>query len=250
MKRTPFRPQLGISLVELLVGVAIGLLVILAAIGTLVISRAASGTVSDATQLQHQGSYALRVIGLQLRQAGAIDADYDEASQLFAFSADYEGLATTGAAVDGAEGANGGPDTLVVSTSVAGMLQQRDCLGAEVDETAPAVEAEFSVVDGSLRCQAANTAQPIVRNVADFQVRYRTVTSQGARMLDRNQVQAAALWKSVVGVEVCLDLVGEEPVPDAGITYVNCAGEAAARGARQHMVFRNLFHLRAQGASA
>lgn len=240
--------QRGISLLELLVGIAVGLLVIAAALGTLIMSRAASATVSDAAQLQQQASYALRVIGLQLRRAGALDPSYDQDRQLFAFENDYTGLSGNQAAVSGSEGASGATDTLVVSTARADMLTQRDCLG-EGGESGTSIESTFDVAGGNLRCRGSGSTQPLLANVSDFQVRYRTLTADGSRMLDATAVNSANLWRSVTGVEVCLALQGSESTPDAGAQYRNCAGESVARGSRLQMVFRNFFHLRAQGAS-
>ena len=60
--------QRGMSLIELMVGLAIGLLTISVALGALMVSRGVSGTVTDASQLQQQASYAFRVMGQQIRQ--------------------------------------------------------------------------------------------------------------------------------------------------------------------------------------
>ncbi|MDR0258920.1 MAG: prepilin-type N-terminal cleavage/methylation domain-containing protein, partial [Comamonas sp.] len=70
-----YKPRLrqqGFSLVELMVGMAVGLLVMAAASVALLASRNLSVTVSDASHLQQQASYVLRIIGLQLRQAGGL----------------------------------------------------------------------------------------------------------------------------------------------------------------------------------
>ncbi|MBS0291029.1 MAG: prepilin-type N-terminal cleavage/methylation domain-containing protein, partial [Proteobacteria bacterium] len=64
--------QRGVSLIELMVGVAIGLLVVAVAMGALMVSRGISGTVSDASSIQQQAAYAMRVVGLQMRQAGSL----------------------------------------------------------------------------------------------------------------------------------------------------------------------------------
>lgn len=64
--------QKGFTLLELMVGVAIGLLVVAVATAALMVSRGVSGTVSDASGIQQQAAYAMRVIGLQLRQAGSL----------------------------------------------------------------------------------------------------------------------------------------------------------------------------------
>lgn len=59
--------QRGMTLIELMVGLAIGLLTISVALGALMVSRGVSGTVTDASQLQQQASYAFRVMGQQIR---------------------------------------------------------------------------------------------------------------------------------------------------------------------------------------
>ena len=61
---TPLKSQQrGVTLIELLVGIAIGLMVVAVALGALMASRSISGTVSEATSLQQQAAYAFRVIG-------------------------------------------------------------------------------------------------------------------------------------------------------------------------------------------
>ncbi|MBS0494784.1 MAG: PilW family protein [Proteobacteria bacterium] len=64
--------QRGVTLLELMVGVAIGLLVVAVAMGALMVSRSVSGTVSDASSIQQQAAYAMRLFGQQLRQAGSL----------------------------------------------------------------------------------------------------------------------------------------------------------------------------------
>ena len=64
--------QRGVTLIELMVGIAIGLLVVAVAMGALMVSRGVTGTVSDASGIQQQGAYAMRLFGQQLRQAGSL----------------------------------------------------------------------------------------------------------------------------------------------------------------------------------
>ena len=66
------RSQRGVTLIELMIGIAIGLLTIAVAMGSLMVSRGVSGTVSDASSIQQQGAFAMRTIGLQLRQTGSL----------------------------------------------------------------------------------------------------------------------------------------------------------------------------------
>ena len=67
--------QRGLSLIELMVGIAIGLLVVAVAMGALMASRGISGTVSEATSMQQQAAYAFRVIGQQHRNGEGADGE-------------------------------------------------------------------------------------------------------------------------------------------------------------------------------
>lgn len=73
------RGQRGMSLVELLVGISVGLLIVAAAMAALMASRGISGTVSDASDIQQQAAYAMRLIGGELRQAGALELNLNSA---------------------------------------------------------------------------------------------------------------------------------------------------------------------------
>jgi len=64
--------QRGVTLIELMVGITLGLLVVAVAVAALLISRGVSGTVSDASGIQQQSAYALRLIGGQLRETASM----------------------------------------------------------------------------------------------------------------------------------------------------------------------------------
>ena len=71
-KHAATRMQRGVTLIELMVGVAIGLLVVAVAMSALMVSRGVSGTVSDESGLQQQAAYAMRLMAKQMRQAGSL----------------------------------------------------------------------------------------------------------------------------------------------------------------------------------
>jgi len=63
-------------------------------------------------------------------------------------------------------------------------------------------------------------------------------------------VTAANLWGMVRSVEICLDLKGAEATGDQPAkSYLNCNGEQVPHNGVLHMLFRNVFDLRTQGAS-
>ena len=203
--------QRGVSLIELMVGLAIGLLVITVAMSALMVSRGISGSVSDSSSIQQQGAYVLRVIGQQLRQNGSLFLNPDPTGGA---STDVLSAVAFEVRADARSGGNsfeqhntlvGGADTVTTgfrryrdnvfladnaanadntrtppTLSVTGTdFQARNCVGgpgnAKTDER---VESIFTFANGNLLCGGNGTAaQPIAQNVAQFQVTYLTQTT-------------------------------------------------------------------------
>ena len=245
--------QQGLSLIELLAGMAIGLLVIATAFGALLLARSAAASVSELGQLQQQGSYALHVIGQQLRQAGSLEPVRDETTGLHAFAPDAAGIGDAVAVISGTEGADGASDSVSVAATRARwpaasgsprIWAQYDCIGANV-ETENLISATFSLdAKGQLMCRSAKGLQPVIGNVADFQLGYRVDTGSGIQVMDAGAVQRAKLWAAVTAIEVCLDLRGSEISAGAFKDYRGCDDADKPRAGRTHLVFRNLFRLR------
>ena len=302
MKHAHHKPaarQRGVTLIELLVGITIGLLTIAVALGALMVSRGISGTVSDASEIQQQAAYAFRVMGQQLRQAGSLRLslaaqkpanaiDIDMADPV-AFETDYvdpDGGSTFTLSTDtlnGIDSPSAGEYKLTVgyrnykerlytSTDPEGESLMRNCLGE--GGTKALVQSRFvlNTATNELRCVGTNPLQPqpIVRNVANFQVRYLLQTAAGTGSPQIQYVNATSVggatdprWSQVFGVEVCLVLYGNEaidmPAPanaaDTQGTYMDCDAATridmtalpAPRTRRMHMVFRNIYQLRSQG---
>lgn len=268
------------SLVELMVGITIGLLVVAVAMSALIVSRGVSGTVSDASSIQQQAAYAMRVIGLQLRQAGSLYLNPDPTNA----AAGYEYMATvafeskapaSGASSNGFDpttdtlGSANGALTVgyrrykdPVFTDAAAQSLARNCLGGPANgSNDQRVESIFQLTGSELQCGGNGAAaQSIVQNIANFQVRYLmqdvTTTPGDPQIKSVNAAAVGADWSKVQGVEVCLVLYGIEPIDmPAGSSYTDCDGTTAvdmttltgARVRRMHMVFRNVYQLRSQG---
>lgn len=284
--QNPLR-QRGVTLIELMVGLAIGLLVIAVAMGALMVSRGISGTVSDVSGVQQQGAYILRVIGQQLRQTGSLylnpdpigDASTDVLSAVvFEVAADAHG---GGNAFNQQSTLVGGVDTLTTgfrryqdnvfvadnaTASVIGTdFLARNCVGAPGnDKTDELLESTFTLVDGNLRCGGNGAvAQPIAQNVAQFQVTYLVQTVAGGTGTTVQYTKGGDMptamddptWRRVQGVQVCLVLYGNEPIDlPSGSSYTDCEGKTVdlttltgVRKNRMHLLFRNTFQLRSQG---
>ena len=67
--------QAGLTLIELMIGLAVGLLVVAVATVSLLGSRSVTGAVSDISGIQQQAAYVMRTFGTQLRQAGSLYLD-------------------------------------------------------------------------------------------------------------------------------------------------------------------------------
>lgn len=278
--------QRGVTLIELMVGIAIGLLVIAVAMGALMVSRGVSGTVSDASGLQQQGAYILRTIGQQLRQSGSLYLNPNPAS---AASAD---VLTAVAFEIQATGQGGGnsfsqQDTIkgtassvttgfrryqdnvfiadnATTTTVGTDYLARNCVGAPANnKTDERVESIFSFADNMLSCGGNGAAaQPIAQNVAEFLVNYIVQTNDGSgtkvqfkKGSDMPTDVTDPIWRTVQGVQVCIVLYGNEVVDmPANSSYTDCSGNNVdmttltnTRKNRAHLLFRNTFQLRSQG---
>ncbi len=268
-----------------MVGVAIGLLVVAVAMGALMVSRGVSGTVSDASMIQQQAAYAMRVIGSQLRQAGAlrVNLNYDAAVVAEPYQAKVA-IETDAPATGGnAFSPSTSPSIQGTATSMTvgyrrykeplhakakEESQSRNCVGGPADHTGSHKDDQlleslfnFDVSKSELDCGGNGTAgQPIVNNVANFQVRYllqdNSVGGDSKISIVAAPSAGSADWAKVQGVEVCLVLYGNEPIDlPSGSTYIDCDGTTAVnlntltgeRARRMHMVFRNVFQLRSQG---
>lgn len=253
--KTITHQQNGTTLVELLVGLSIGLLVIGVATGALLASRGISGTVSDATSIQQQAAYAMRVIGMQVRQSGSLYLDitntpepdtevflvkrkeklveFDESGTTFRFSADE-------------------------------MDRSRDCLGGPAGAAAnTSISSKFFLENNELKCIGTGGAgkQPIANNVADFKIRYLIQKNNTSGNTSIEYKDSPENNDKIQAVEICMVLYGSEVInmPENS-NYSGCDLDANGnpakisiptltgdRANRLHLVFRNVFQLRSQG---
>ena len=252
--------QVGLTLIELMIGLAVGLLVVAVATVSLLGSRSVTGAVSYISGIQQQAAYVMRTFGTQLRQAGSLYLD-------LGLDADGDGEITSATAfqlrgsTDTAIAENNGSVTIRFTGyeeptfANAGPIS-RNCLGAPGSipaGTTTSIESIFTLNGTDLRCND----QPIAQNVAAFQVRYllQGTDQDDPTMLYTNSAGVAD-WNRVQGVEVCLVLFGTERIDlPEGASYTGCDGStavnittlAAPRTNRMHYVFRNVFQLRSQG---
>ncbi len=278
--------QRGVTLIELMVGIAIGLLVVAVAMAALMVSRGISGTVSDASSIQQQAAYAMRVISMQLRQAGSLYLNPNPtgaaaANALMAPVA-FETKATAASGIsfdpasDTLSAASGAltvgyrryADPVYIASTPMSLV--RNCVGGPADSSVDQnIQSIFQLNGNKLQCNGnGGGAQDIVQRAANFQVRYLLQDNSvpGDSKIQYVANVATADWSKVQGVEICLVLYGTETVdvPDdvnPSVTpsrkyseYVDCDGSnvnintlAGDRARRLHIAFRSVFQLRSQG---
>lgn len=242
--------QQGVTLIELLVGIAIGLLVVAVATGALMVSRGISGTVSDASGIQQQAAYAMRVLGQHMRMAGSLYlnptpvAGAVATDPLTAVAFETEAAATDSTHVNFSQDKSitGDDTTKTIATTYSRYKEAvfskptpqslvRNCLGGPDDDgprTDAAFESTFRLNGSQLECGGNDAAaQAIIQNVAQFQVTYymQSLGPKGSVITPVSATVAKTNWRAVQGVEVCLVLYGTEPIDlPANSNYTDCDG--------------------------
>lgn len=273
--------QRGMTLIELMVGIAIGLLVIAVATVAMMASRGITSTVTDATSLQRQAAYAFRLMGQQIKQAGSLELSLNPS--IAGVDASDANSAMTPVAFDPPDPSGAKPPfdrststlagsdspisftvgyenyteiTTASATDPTSLL--RDCLGqnpalasgGSVAAT-PVLSSQFQrdTSTNELTCTGtgAGGTQAIIGNVTDFQVRYITQEPNTTSMQYIATAAGVGAWNGVYAVDVCIELTGSEITSTpAGATYKNCSGADTAYGNRLKMVFHNIYQIRSQ----
>jgi type IV pilus assembly protein PilW len=252
------RLQRGASLLELMVGLVIGLLVVLAATGSLVYTHVSSTTMVDATKLQQKADTAFRMIGFQALQAGAMELTPTVDPNTVVFSTAYTGFDPAATGLPGSiVSVNGDNDTGVnrdiLRLSYQNNANVRDCLGQSAANTVVSVDNTFTfdAAKSELSCQgSAAGAQPLIDGVEDFQVTYgvRSVSPTGVMTFQYFTAATITDWTNVQTVSVCLQLRGDtqgNPQPATAPAIVGCLPPATvANDGRLRRVYNRTFSLR------
>ncbi len=255
MSRQAFHRQTGVSLLELLIGITIGLLVVVAAVGSLVYTRTSSTSVDDSSRLQQDASNVFRTLGHHIRQTGARRIVNPLAGNAnVEFNSAYAGFGTnpnssSPLVVQGVDGADNAPDTLQVSYDTDAVMQSMDCLGAPT-LVANNITSTFSVVGNELQCLGSGSANAfaLLQGVEDFQVLYGFRVGDNLQYRTATAIAAAvpAPWDQVETVQLCIRLAGElRNAPGADMN--GCNGENVANDGRIRRVFFRVFNIRNQG---
>lgn len=239
--------QNGLSMLELLIGITIGLMVSVAAVGSLVYSRVSATTVGDSSRLYQDAAVAFRAIGYQIRQGGARRLVSTGGNVEFNPSYVGFGSGSSTVVVTGVNGTSTITETLRISFDTTPGFIVTDCLG-QTSTLANNVSSTFSVSAGALTCggSGSTTGQwQLIQGVEDFQVWYgrRDPSDDSFRYFTAD---AVPFWDQVESVMICLRLAGELS-NNPTVASTGCSGEAVPGDGRIRRVFRRVFNIRNLG---
>jgi type IV pilus assembly protein PilW len=274
--------QRGLSLIEFMVSLVIGLMTVAVAVSALTVTNQISGTVNHVAKMQRDASHAFQIIGLHLRRAGAARLSLavgkndavDAIDPLDKVALYVDGYSAANPPVIGTDNhtltvrypiydqkrLNPGTGTSVPENVTQVLPVVLDCQGNVVTNSTTGLPVpnamavnQYKLLGDKLVCMGTNSPDEveIISNVSDFKVKY--YVQEGAITLTPtikvadSATKVGGSWDKVSAIEVCLDLMSEGPVKTEEATYVDCENNDVKLNDRMHMVFRNMFQVRSQG---
>lgn len=218
MSKGKWARSAGLSLVELLVAVAIGLFVVMA-VGALYVNSKTTYVAQDAnSRVQENARFAVELLGREIRAAGYPNINFSQISSTNLFAAPPK-FSFTGTALDFADGASSAPDQLTVSYDTG-----TDCLG-NAAPSSRAVNLYRINSQSQLEClgNGSATAGVLLNDVEDMQLLFGQPTATGYTYLTGTSATNA----NVDNVRVCLLFRAKADVSskaNPSQTYLDCQG--------------------------
>ena len=240
------RYQVGFSLIEMMIAMALGLLLLLVISTVFVSSRQTFREQEDNARIQENGRFALEILGRSIKQAGHVEVPFND------FKVAFEGMAITGT-----NGGTGVADTLTIQYEGVANVDQ-DCEGALVDVTGRLIQNHFNLdaVNAELQCTgvisdtpaapgAPPTGSVLLENVEDLQLLY-GVDTDANQSVDQ-YVASPADWNQVLAVRLCVLVRSDKTnIVPAGTNYFDCTNTSVANAADRRMrrAFSATYNLR------
>jgi type IV pilus assembly protein PilW len=218
------RQHLGLTVIELLVAMSIGLMLIAGISGMVVGSRQSSRAERNLVELQTTGRIGLDLIARELRKAGyRLDREQHPTDLFPAAAAPFE---QAGAVVARATEGKG----FTIRYQGTGDSWTTDCLGNAV-AAGQVVWESLWLQDGSLRCRVRNpsldsdNAEVLIPQLEDLSIAF-GIDSDGEGHADLYQPTSAVTdWTRVASVKVQLRTVStEDGLADRAQPYLDATG--------------------------
>lgn len=257
-------PARGANLIELMIGLTIGLMVVVAALATQVGVQLSAGTLSDRARLQDRADAVLRNIAGQAEIAGALVVQPEAAgAPIVRLVSTTAGIAAadaggvSGLHVYGEEGGTSNPDSLAVARqhdpdgTATPMLECTGSTGTAAAGTT--MQSVYTLnAQGLLRCTgtgASTATVTLAEGVEDFQVLYGLKdgawTSRTLRWMTATAVTSGNLWPQVQALDLCVQLVGDvKGNPQVTDTRTGCRGTALPADGKLRVAARRVVVIR------
>lgn len=229
--------QSGLTLIELMIALLLGLILSLAAIQLLLTNQRTFSLQDAVTGVNEDGQMVLRYIAADVRNAGR-GSQIEGFTQPIVLSLTADDAAGEPAAFEATDGGDGGNDTLVVSYQGASACQGADLTGGGANPEGEIMVNRYFVANGSLWCtslrqvglgssnyQLLNPAEvELISGVESFQVLYGVDATLDQTIGATEYVNAADLDAddAVVAIRVALLLRSNDtslPVPSGSQTF-------------------------------
>lgn len=239
----PVQPQRGHTLPELLIGLALGLLVIAAATSAYSVSKQSWGAMAAAEAVHANARVAMRNLQNSAHMAGATYLEPSSGNTVRISSSEEAGHP----AIDGVNGSK------TVESLTLGhwrALDAWDCQGNS-SNTQAFIRNNYKLnANKELTCKdldlPGSTYQALAEGVEDFQVRYAQAnpTNSTLQWLTADQVAAMA---QVVAIEICIRVASTVIINSTqpiNPIHRGCSNEALVADGRLRRVFKRVIALR------
>jgi type IV pilus assembly protein PilW len=228
--------QIGLTLLELMISLSLGLL-LLTGIGTIYVGSNQTYRVQEENaRLQESGRYALEVIGRNIRQAG-IDAPMSSSPTAVTLDC-LPTNAPPCIAINGTDNSTNGTafDTLSIQLyanadeNIAGVWGMRDCTGGFAAQGV-LITNNIAMNGTDLRCTGSGLPAPLISNVEDFQALFGIDTDSDQSANRYVAAHNVADWNQVVSVRACVLIRSQEQgITTSAQSFINCPNALAGTG--------------------
>jgi len=229
--------QRGVTLVEMMVAMALGLLILLAVSSIYLGSRQTFRLQDDNARLQETGRYALEAMGRSVRQAGFINNGLFSFQNTPKMAFSDPAIVPVDPAITGVDGGTGA-DTITVQydrTNSAPACDGSSAVGDRVQDS-----FDLNTANGQLQCEGQFVTKPtapsppgavpygqaLVDNIEDVQILY-GIDTNNDQSADQYVVAPAAnstTWNQVVSARVCVLARSANQVNNAPQRFLKCGG--------------------------
>ncbi|PXF32333.1 hypothetical protein WH50_05365 [Pokkaliibacter plantistimulans] len=209
--------QTGVSLIELMISLALGVVLVLAATDVLLSGRQTYASVTASSELQDTARYVQNILGQQIEHAGYTDQPLNALSSEFSADSSASPAWEAGQVINVSTNTSisGSPDELYLRLQGSSEDTLLDCLGYSLSSSETVTMRFFVDASRTLYCQtqghsdaARNSTQPLVEGVENMHLLFGVDADQDRSIeqwLTPAELQIAPLLSPyVVGVRVGL----------------------------------------------